>query len=89
MAYGKTKVLRGGSLIALTTMVAALPDAAIAQTPNASDVAYESGDIVVTARRRDESIQTVPIAITALSADDLAERNISNLNDLTNTTPGV
>ena len=49
----------------------------------------ETGDIIVTARKRDEDIQTVPISITALTAQDLAERNISNLNDLANATPGL
>lgn len=77
--------------MALASIGAALPGAAIAQAPaeTATEAAADFGEIFVTARRREESIQTVPIAITALSADDLADRNISNLNDLTNATPGV
>ncbi|AJP72809.1 hypothetical protein TS85_15035 [Sphingomonas hengshuiensis] len=59
------------------------PDTAQAQQATPSD------EIVVTARRREESVQTVPIAITALTAADLAERNITSLSDLTNSTPGV
>lgn len=66
-----------------------VPQVALAQdaAPAADD--SDSSEIVVTARLRTENVQTVPIAITALSAADLAERNISSLNDLTNSTPGV
>lgn len=66
------------------------PQAALAQdaAPTSADEAT-AGDIVVTARLREENVQTVPIAIVALSAEELAKRNISNLNDLTNSTPGV
>jgi len=35
-------------------------------------------DIVVTAQRRSESVQDVPIAISAFSADQLAEQGITN-----------
>lgn len=48
-----------------------------------------SEDIVITARKREEDIQRVPIAVTALTAADLTERNISNFNDLANNTPGI
>ena len=84
------------AMIAGVMLGAAMPAAAWAQdaiptspttSQNVDDA--ETGDIVVTARKRDEGIQTVPIAITALTAADLAERNISNFNDLANATPGI
>lgn len=93
--------LKGASLAAIMVAATAWPtmaaaeDAAPASAPAPSSASTQvtesasSGEIVVTARRREESVQTVPIAITALTADDLAERNISSLNDLTNSTPGV
>ncbi|MDR7101138.1 TonB-dependent receptor domain-containing protein [Croceicoccus sp. BE223] len=46
-------------------------------------------EIVVTARKRDESVQDVPITITALTAENLTERSINSLADLGNSTPGV
>ena len=42
----------------------------------------ELEEVLVTARRREESLQDVPIAITAMSADFLREQNITELNDL-------
>ena len=42
----------------------------------------ELEEVLVTARRREESLQDVPIAITAMSADFLRQQNITELNDL-------
>lgn len=46
-------------------------------------------DIVVTATRREESMQKVPIAVTALSTQALAESNIDNVQDIVSLTPGI
>ena len=40
-------------------------------------------EVVVTATRREESLQDVPLAVTAISADALTRANINNLGDLT------
>ena len=39
-------------------------------------------EVVVTATRREQSLQEVPLSVSALSADNLANRNINNLGDL-------
>jgi iron complex outermembrane receptor protein len=41
--------------------------------------------VTVTARRREESLQDVPVAITALTADQLQEQNVRTLEDMTPT----
>jgi iron complex outermembrane receptor protein len=46
-------------------------------------------EVVVTARRRDESIEKVPLAITAFGTDQLAERQIATEADLQAATPGL
>jgi len=51
---------------------------ALSQEP-AADVLTE---IVVTARYREENIQTTPLAITALSVNDLDERQLTNVDDI-------
>lgn len=77
-------------LIALTTsaLVGAFAASAIVPVALAND-GLMLEEIIVTARKRKEDIQTVPISIQALTADDLAERNINSLTDLGNTTPGI
>jgi len=46
-------------------------------------------EVVVTARRREESLQDVPIAITALSGNFLREQNITELTDLGTHVPSL
>src|SRR6516165_6086328 len=46
-------------------------------------------EVVVTAERREEKLQDVPIAVTAFTNAALVSRNISNINQLANLTPGV
>ena len=44
-------------------------------------------DIVVTAQRRSERLSNVPIAVSAFSAETLADARISNVNDIASRTP--
>jgi iron complex outermembrane receptor protein len=46
-------------------------------------------EIIVTARRREESINSVPVAITALSGDDLRRKNVETAQDLQNYIPSL
>ncbi|MBV1687828.1 TonB-dependent receptor [Novosphingobium sp. G106] len=45
-------------------------------------------DIVVTAQKREQSVQDVPIAVTALSADTLQANRVTNVGDLSGLAPG-
>jgi iron complex outermembrane receptor protein len=57
------------------------------QTEGASSV--DAGDIIVTARRRAEAQQSVPITITALSATTLARQNVTDTIALSRSTPSL
>jgi outer membrane receptor protein involved in Fe transport len=46
-------------------------------------------EIIVTARRREESVQDVPISITALSAEDMKAFGVRNLADMEGIVPGL
>src|SRR3546814_19912301 len=46
-------------------------------------------DIVVTARKASESLQTTPVAVTALDSQALTEQQISEVIDLQRATPGL
>lgn len=78
----------------LTGMTAAISGPAMAQiaTPVPSATTADDvtglGDIVVTAQRRDERLQDVPISITALSGADLDRAHINNAGRLQFVTPG-
>src|SRR3546814_5920550 len=46
------------------------------------------GHIVVTARRREETLQSVPVSITAISSDMLEKKSVQDLSDVATLTPG-
>src|SRR5262245_24874924 len=74
---------RSVSLLAVATAYGAIsPSAAFAQAaPQAkSDAGLD--EVVVTARRREESMQSVPVAITALSGEALREQQVQTLEDV-------
>lgn len=57
---------------------------------NASPVASETGpDIIVTAQKRAERIQDVPIAITVVGAEALVRSGAKNLTELQGVAPGI
>jgi iron complex outermembrane receptor protein len=63
-----------------------------AQQATGAPAAAETGaleEVVVTAERREENIQTVPITVAAFSADVMASRNLTDLHTLGDLTPGV
>ena len=78
--------------VLFTVIVVALPagPAYAADSPATTD--QRTGgleEIVVTARRVEESKQTTPVSISAFSAADLVANGISNTSDLMKLTPGV
>lgn len=46
-------------------------------------------EVIVTATKRSESVQDVPLAITALSGDFVSKVNLDDVKDLVSFTPGV
>jgi len=48
----------------------------------ASPAGTEIGELIVTAQKRSESVQTVPAAISAMSGANLDQRGIANVEDL-------
>jgi iron complex outermembrane receptor protein len=47
------------------------------------------GDIIVTAQRRSESLQKVPVAVTALGSDYLQSRSITSIAQIASAAPNV
>lgn len=86
-----TRTMSTGRIRSILMSGAALIGVAMASPVVAAeaDGAEAADEIVVTARKRAEDVQSVPITISAYSAEDLAQRNINSLADLGNNTPGV
>lgn len=54
-----------------------------------ADEGYAAGDIIVQARRKDESLQEVPLSVQAVSGGDLAKLELRTFQDLTAVVPGL
>ena len=81
------------ALLLATTALAGFGGPAIAQTtapaPAAASAEPFNGEIIVTAQKRSESIQKVPISIQAITTEKLEQLNVANFNDYTKQLPSV
>ena len=69
----------------------AFPALAQAQTPSAQvPRTSEAGEeiVIVTARKREESVQSIPLSVTAFSARAIEARGLSSIADVATQTPG-
>jgi iron complex outermembrane recepter protein len=73
--------------LALSVSSACLATGAVAQDTATAETGLE--EIVVTAQRREERLQDVPIAISALGADELAKRSVVDVAGLRGAVPGL
>ena len=74
-----------------STLLWAMPATAQDQTaqPQADAQAIDPNAIIVTARRREESLQDTPVAITAVNAAMLENKAAVNIGDLTGGVPNL
>ena len=78
-----------GTFAALITSTALLACPAFAQDAPAADDNAVNPDIVVTAQKRSESLQNVPISIQALGTKKLDELGVSNFSTYSQQLPSV
>ncbi|MEM7612666.1 MAG: TonB-dependent receptor [Pseudomonadota bacterium] len=71
----------------LAAIATAFPAAALAQTTDADSQRID--EIVVTAERRSETLQDVPMSISATTGEALAESSIFDTEALASTVPGL
>src|SRR5690348_2867753 len=93
-------MLLSASIIALGSTTAYAQDAqpsaqgpAAAEAPADQAIADEPAEadqtIVVTARKREETLQDVPIAVTAVSGDLIERRGFTQIKDVAQLTPSL
>ncbi|UVO53770.1 TonB-dependent receptor [Sphingomonas sp. SUN039] len=77
--------------LAASTSMLLLATSAFAQTADTQTSGDTAGvgDIVVTAQRRSESLQKVPLSVNAVTADTLSARNINGLDQLPLVAPSL
>ena len=85
MTY-KSSLILSASLIATSFIM--LPQAAQAQQSQADDE-LRVDEMVVTARKREESLQDVPLAVTALDARAIDELHVNVITDFDKVVPNI
>lgn len=76
---------RVGKSVSLAAIAVALVDPAWAQETRPEGL----DEIVVTAEKREENLQSVPVSVTAMTGETLTATGISNVEDLQFFVPGV
>ncbi|WP_421846462.1 TonB-dependent receptor [Novosphingobium sp.] len=90
MSSRSAHLLAGSTALAM--LFVAQSAAAQSAAPQADTAAADNqngGEIIVTATRKSESINKVPLSVSALSREALDSRGIRNFSDVIRQTPGV
>ena len=82
-------VLAGTMLAAMQPGLAAAQEGAAAPAPTKPAASAGIGDIVVTARRTEETAQSVPVAITGYNTEQLEALDIKGFGDIGKTVPNL
>ncbi len=78
-------LMMGAAAAALATVSPA--QAAAPAQPQAKEAQVE--EVVVTARRREENLKDVPIAVTVFSAEKMSQAGVQNITDLQKSAPNL
>lgn len=70
----------------ILALALALPTTVHAQE---ADDAADSGEIVVTATKRAQDVQEIPISVSSLGGDDLQARGLSSIEDIASAVPNL
>lgn len=90
MKYGiAVALLSSCSALASQPAIAQTPAPAKATAADTTESVESYVDIVVTARRREESLQDTPISVSVLSGDQLAKSGVTDANSLQYQTPSL
>ena len=77
-------------LVGSVAILALMPAAALAQSaPAPAGASTDIGEVIVTARKREERLKDIPIAVTAVSADTLEREQIYAVKDIAAFAPGL
>ncbi|MFT5576366.1 MAG: iron complex outermembrane receptor protein [Bermanella sp.] len=88
MNYKNKSLVAAGCLLA--SLHSNAQEGAAAQAEQAREASKASlEEVYVTARRREESLQETPVAVSAMGAEALAEAGVSTITDLQSLVPGL
>ena len=81
--------MRLSTILATSVAAIALSAGAASAQQAPTEGASQVDDVIVTARKREERLQDVPIAVTAVSGETLEREQINVIKDVAGLTPGL
>ncbi|HHL42277.1 MAG TPA: hypothetical protein ENJ42_01545, partial [Hellea balneolensis] len=85
MSKLKLNLMGSGAVLGL---VLGLHGSAFAQSSNNSEAVTRLDEIIVTARKREESLQETPLSISAFTSNMIESAGIKDMTDIAKSTPG-
>lgn len=82
-------MMTGAGLVALAQPAWAQQAQGAAPEADAASTPESSGDIIVTAQKRSERLQDVPLAVSAVTADALSRQQINDTQSVTRAVPSL
>ncbi|MEL6875104.1 MAG: TonB-dependent receptor, partial [Pseudomonadota bacterium] len=82
-------LLAGGSIMAICAGTPAMAQSAASTADSVQGEAEDDNIIIVTATRRAESIQDIPLNIAAVGSEQIEEQGLTELSDLLPFVPGI
>ena len=79
--------VRALAALSVSVFALALPDAAFAQA--SSGAGNDNGEIVITAQKRTEKLQDVPVSASVVSGKALEQQHVTDLSDINKAVPSV
>lgn len=65
------------------------PAESAAEAPKRAEVAAEIAEVIVTAQKHEENMQVVPLAISAMTGEDMANKGITSFEGVARATPSI
>ncbi len=87
--FSDQTIRRTAALLAATSLISIAATAQAQTVPPSDEASAGVSEIVVTAQKKSESVLDVPMAITALSGEDLAKSHSYRLQDYVEQVPGL
>lgn len=85
----RTLLMGGAALVALSAPAYAQEEEAKAAPPAQANEATDGNEIIVTATKREQTLQDVPVAVTVTTAETIERAQIRDIRDLSTVVPSL
>ena len=82
-------IFSSGCALAVLSSIALAPSAVAQESDDTAEAGVKDDSIIVTATRKEERLRDIPLAVSALSSDQMETRSIQEAGDIVTTVPNM